>query len=79
MKIETTKNYCSYFRRADEYEIECEIGEGKTIKLCFTKWKVESDSETDAGIDFDEASQKIYDGLDEECQEIIDDYILEIE
>ena len=78
MKIEKTKEYCTYFRRADEYEIECEVGEGKTVKLCFCKWKVESDDETDAGTDFDETSQKIYDGLDEELQTEIDDYMLEL-
>lgn len=78
MKIETTNEYCSYFRRANEYTIECEVDENKFIKLDLTKWVVDSDNETDNGFDFDEDSQKIYDELDEEVQTEIDDYILEL-
>ena len=78
MKIETTKEYCSYFRRADEYEITVELDKDNTVELSFCKWVVDSDNETDNGCDFDEASQKIYDSLDEEVQTEIDDYILEI-
>lgn len=82
MKIETTQSYCSYFRETYEYTIEFEIQTGhkqkEKIQLSFCKWKIESDAETDAGTDFDEASQKIYDELDEEIQIEIDDYILEL-
>ena len=78
MKIETIQNYCSYFRRADEYTISCEIEKGKVVELSFCSWKVESDSETDAGVDFDKKSQAIYDSLDEELQIEIDDYIIDL-
>lgn len=87
MKIKTTEEYVSYYRKSTEYTIEFEVptvlwttGEkGKEkIQLSFCKWVVESDNEIDNGCDFDEASQKIYDSLDEEVQTEIDDYILEL-
>ena len=80
MNIETTYENLAYYKRAKDYTIECEVGEGKFIKLDLCKWQVEGDHEaTDSGTDFDEASQKIYDELDEEVQTEIDDYILELE
>ena len=82
MKIETTNEYCSYYRKSIEYTIEFEIQTGhkqkEKIQLSFCKWVVEGDLESDNGTDFDEASQKIYDELDEEVQAEIDDYILEL-
>ena len=78
MKIKITEEYCSYFRRTNEYKIECEISKGKIIELSFCKWIVESDNETDNGTDFDETSQKIYDKLDEEQQIEIDDFLIEL-
>jgi hypothetical protein len=78
MKIETTNEYCSYFRRATDYIIEFKVPKGEEVELSFCKWVVESDIETDNGTDFDEESQKIYDSLPEEVQTEIDDYILEL-
>jgi len=79
MNIETTYENLGYYRKSKDYTIECEIDEGKFIHLEFSKWQVEGDHEaTDAGYDFDEDSQKIYDELDEEVQTDIDDYILEL-
>ena len=79
MKIETTYENLSYYKKSTDYTIECEVDEGKFIKLDFCKWVVEGEHEaTDNGTDFDEASQKIYDGLDEEVQTEIDDYMLEL-
>jgi len=82
MKITTTEEYISYQRISREYTIEFEIKTGhkqkEKVQLSFCKWVYESEDDNDAGTDFDEASQTIYDSLDEEVQAEIDDYILEL-
>jgi hypothetical protein len=78
MKIEITNEYVSYYRKSKDITIDVEIDKDKTIELSFCKWAIESDNETDAGWDFDNKSQEIYDNLDEEVQDEIYDFISDI-